>query len=343
MKKNDPITADLPALAPNLRAKIKAYKKKITDMESFLREHPQEWGRFQSEFNQEINGIFRDLMLFEKEQMARGDEAKVYKLKRLFIDWFRDDFVKGEYVKWCLQKPFGYSGDFKIIDDIYWNHPTTTGFERLYDNYFQMSTICIAVRNRKEDFKRIFRRAVELKKNCPARILNLASGSCRDVAEILADRPWLKGKDFILHCFENDPRAIEYARKVVEGDPHVVFFRENAVRLALKKDVDPSLRESYDLIFSTGLFDYLGTTVSIRLIRRLRELLKTGGVLAISDVRDKFSNPSVHFMEWVGDWNLTYRNDDDFRRSFVEAGFSEKDLSCEYEQQGLMQYILATK
>jgi len=65
--------------------------------------------------------------------------------------------------------------------------------------------------------------------------------------------------------------------------------------------------------------------------------------MAISDVRDKFSNPSVHFMEWVGDWSLIYRDDDRFRRLFIQAGFTKADLEIDYEQQGILQYILARK
>ena len=61
-------------------------------------------------------------------------------------------FVRGTLIDWSLRKPFGYAGDFKIINDIYENNPDTVGFDRLFDNYFQMSAISIAVRNRKDDF-----------------------------------------------------------------------------------------------------------------------------------------------------------------------------------------------
>ena len=113
--------------------------------------------------------------------------------------------------------------------------------------------------------------------------------------------------------------------------------------MALKKDIERFISDRYDLIYSTGLFDYLDYKISVRLVSNLRKLLKRGGILAVSDVRDKFSNPSIYFMEWVADWELFYRDDDNFRDIFIEAGFSSQDLSFQYEQQGVMQYILATK
>ena len=46
-------------------------------------------------------------------------------------------------------------------------------------------------------------------------------------------------------------------------------------------------------------------------------------------------------MEWVGDWNLIYRDDDSFRKIFIESGFKENELDFQYEQQGILQYIIA--
>ena len=78
------------------------------------------------------------------------------------------------------------------------------------------------------------------------------------------------------------------------------FIKRTRVRIAFKKDIDCLIDEKYDFIYSTGLFDYFEEKIAIRLIQNLRKLLKPDGVLAISDVRDKYSNPSIHFMEWVG-------------------------------------------
>ena len=79
------------------------------------------------------------------------------------------------------------------------------------------------------------------------------------------------------------------------------------------------------------------------MIENLKKLLKPKGVMAISNVRDKYSNPSVHYMEWMGDWNLIYRNDENFKQIFRDAGFTENNINIQYEQQGILQYIIAGK
>jgi len=324
----------------SFRKRIKLYLKRAQEIESYLIQKPKEWGRFQSEFNEKVDEIFRDIMNFEKVNFAAGNEGKVYKLKQMFISRFRALFVRGDYGTWSFRKPYGYAGDFKIIDDIYQNYPVTLGFNRLFDNYFQMSAISVGVRNRKNNFKRIITNFIKKRGNSTIRIMDLASGPCRDIKEILSDNT-VYSKKVIFDCYDHDKHAIKYAKKLLKGHTNVNFIQENAVRIALKKDIYKMIDKKYDFIFSTGLFDYCSERISIGIINNLKKLLNPKGILAISDVRDKYSNPSVHFMEWAGDWNLVYRDDDSFRKIFINAGFKEDEMDIQYEQQGIMQYIIA--
>ena len=329
-------------IEPSLRTKLKLYKKRAYEIENYLSRHPTEWGKFQSEFNSEVNKIFYDIMNFEKENFAIGREEKIYKLKRIFINRIRELFLKGTYNEWGFRKPFGYAGDFKIIDDIYQNNPTTTGFVRLFDNYCMMSAISVAVRNRKEDFKRLLTGFIADKAGYKLRIMNLACGPCRKLKEILSLDSSLY-KNVIFDCYDQEEKAIEYAKKLLSGYPNINFIRENALRIAFRKDIFQLVDKKYDLIYATGLFDYFSERVGIALVTNLRKLLNPGGMLAVSTMRDKYSNPSVHYMEWVADWNLVYRDEEEFKRIFIEAGFTDDELEIRYEQQGIMQYMIAIK
>jgi len=336
------LSLGLGAIEASLRTRIKLYKRRAQEIEQYLAKKPDEWGKFQNEFNSEVNGFFREIMNFEKINLNKGSIEKVHKLKRIFINRIRELFLKGVYIGWSLKKPYGYAGDFKIMDDIYKNNPTTTGFDRLFDNYYQMSSICVAVRNRKEDFKRLITDFIKEKRGRTSiRIMDLASGSCREVRELLSSGI-LDNKRIIFDCYDIEEKAMEYARSLLGSVHNVNFYKENVLRLAAAKNIGTRIDKRYDFIYATGLFDYFNHKVSVRLISNLKKLLKPGGVIAVANVRDKFSNPSVHFMEWVGDWNLVYRTDEEFKGTFIEAGFKEGELRTLYEQQGVMQYIIAT-
>lgn len=326
----------------SLRKRVKRYKEIANEIEAYLTKHPNEWGRFQSQFNQEINGIFRDLMIFEKENLAKGNEDKVYKLKHIFIKRFREDFLHGDYIVWSLKKPFGYAGDFKIIDDVYRNSPQTHGFDRLFDNYVQVSSIAIAIRNRKEDIKRKIMEMINSRGGEKIKILNLASGPCREWKELLS-ADLHQSKQISVDCFDQDENANHYAKDLLgEGANFIQFRKENALWMALKKDIRNNFVERYDLIYSLGLFDYLDHRIAARLSHNMGLLLKPNGNLIVANVREKYQNPSVHFLEWVGDWNLIYRSEEEYRQIFLDAGYSADQIKIESEQQGIIQYAVVS-
>lgn len=327
----------------SLRAKIRKYQDMAKNLQDVLSREPSEWGKYQSLFNYHINGIFREIMEYEKNSLKQGREDKVYKLKRLFITRLRKEFLHGDFIVWSFEKPYGYAGDYKIIEDIYQNEPRTTGFERLYDNYFQMSSISVAVRNRKEDFRRYLINLLASRKGKKVRIMNIGSGPARELFELFSALHEDDLGNLTVDCLDNDSRSLDYARRLLFKRTEVNFMKENAVRLALKKDITQAIPCTYDCIYSTGLFDYFDDRITVRLLGNLRALLNPEGQIMISDVRDKYSNPSVHFMEWVGDWNLIYREDERFRQLFIDAGFPKNAMRIGYEQQGILQYITATR
>jgi len=209
----------------------------------------------------------------------------------------------------------------------------------LFDNYFQMSAISIAVRNRKHDFKNFITEEIKAQKK-KMHIMNLACGSCRDVAEMYKDNKDLF-KNVSFDCYDNENQAFDHAKTLLGNNKRVNFIKENALRLSATTDIKKIIGKKYDIVYSMGLFDYLNYRISVRLVRSLKKLLKKDGLLVIADVRDRYFNPSVHFMEWVGSWSLIYRDDRNFKSIFLNSGFTEDQIQVSYEQQGVIQYILA--
>ncbi len=303
-----------------LLTKVKEYRKRAAEIKSYLDQHPDEWPRFQAEVSSSIDAILLDILNFEKENIV-GNEEQVYRLKKLFEKRFRKYFLHGETVRWAFQKPYGYAGDFKIIDDVYRNHPNTTGFERLFDNHFLELGVASAVRNRKQDFKKMIRDFVKENHGRELRVMNLACGPGRDLKELLEEDKEGLFLKVSFDCYDAHDRALDYSKSLLNGAKHISFIRENAVRLALKKDIEKDVLVRYNLVYSTGLFDYLDGRVAVRLVTNLRKLLLPEGLMAISNATDKYSNRSVFLMEWVMDWNLICRTNQEFRRIFLEGGF----------------------
>lgn len=318
-------------------SEVKNYLKLGQELQADLAKYPNNWPKFQKTFNSTLDKVYEDILQFEKEN--KDNELKVYKFKKIFEKRYRRYFLYGEFIKWSYEKPFGYAGDFKIIDDIYQNNPRTTGFDRLWDNWFQLLAAPKAVRERKRDFKKLILDFIKERRNKNIHIMDLACGSAREIKELLEAEPELV-KKVTFDCCDLDMRALDYARRMVNGAANVNFFQKNAVRLALKKNIKDEIQQDYDLIYSTGLFDYFDERVATRLVGNLRRLLKKDGMIAIANVRDKYSNSSAGWMEWVVEWYLVYRTETEFEKIFLNAGFSPKNLEIIPQKSKVMQYCL---
>ncbi len=324
-----------------LFSKVRYYLKLSQELQAHLSKYPDDWIKYQSEFIQTIDKIYQDILQFEKNNINEL-KSKVDKLKKRFEERYRTHFLYGDFIRWSFEKPFGYPGDFKIIDDIYQNQPRTTGFDRLWDNYFQQLDICKATRERKEDLKKIIVDFVKSKKNKNIRIMNLAFGPGREIKELLEADSDKKFLNIIFDCYDSETKAIDYAGELLNNNKNVNLFRKNAIRLALKKDVTKDIPWNYDLIYSAGLFDYLNEKVAIRLIGNLKKLLKEDGVMVIYNVRDRYSNPSVAWMEWVAEWYLVYRTEAEFKKIFLDGGLSSDNLKIIPQHSKVMQYCFAS-
>jgi len=322
----------------NLFSQVKYYRKLSEEIQSVLLKHPDDWSKFQQIFNLCVDRVYQDITLFEKENAE--SEMQIYKLKKIFEKRYRQYFLYGDFIRWSFQKPYGYAGDFKIIDDIYLNQPTTTGFDRLWDNYFQQLAASCATRERKEDFKKIIVDFVKNHKTKNVRIMNMASGPAREIKELLdADNEGLFSNT-VFDCYDLDERALEYARRLINRPDKVNFIQKNAIRIALKKDITLEIYPNYDLIYCTGLFDYLDKRIAVRLVSNLKKLVKRNGLLVVANVADKYNNPSASWMEWVAEWYLIYRTELEFKNIFLEAGFTEQNLHCILQKSGVMQYCI---
>lgn len=321
---------------------IKGYQNQIKKVSKILSEFPEDWQKYQSETNKVIDEIFS--LCWEYERDNADNEAAVYRVKRLFMENFMDYFRLGRLSRMVVDKPYGYHGDFFIIDEIYKNKPATIGLERCMDNYFLNTGASIATRNRKVDFINYLLKIIS-ESEAPVRIMDLASGPCRDVKELFDIVP--DDKVVAVDCVDHDINAIQYGGDILKSSlsdiKSIKFIQKNAMRIALTKKAEEIFPEKYDVIYSTGLFDYLDDRIAIPLVANLKKLLKEGGVLIISNYRDKWANPSRLYMEWGGGWELIYRTENDFLKVFKEAGFEDKKLSLKYESQKIMQYRFARK
>jgi SAM-dependent methyltransferase len=232
---------------------------------------------------------------------------------------------------WNFSKPYGYAGDFQVIDMIYrYKTSSNPSFFR-WDQFFNSFSAAQAVRNRKTYFKNLLLRKT-LQSNRTLHVLNLASGPARDLLEFFQENP---DADIHITCVELDPRAIAYAKNLLGGFKDRVTFVERNVFKYHTSD-------SFDLIWSAGLFDYFTDDVFVRLIRRFHNnMLAPQGELIVGNFHPR--NPSRPVMELLGDWFLHHRTEAHLEQLAREAVPDVGPITIDQEPEGINLFLRMPK
>jgi extracellular factor (EF) 3-hydroxypalmitic acid methyl ester biosynthesis protein len=223
-------------------------------------------------------------------------------------------------------KPYGYPGDFSLINNIYYFYVNEDKRYRNWDVFFQNQPGAMAVRNRKDYFLRHCRRLIE-RKNRDVKVLILGSGPASDVYEFLTDNP---DSRISFDLIDFDQNAIDFSKKKNDRfNGMVTYNRINVLRFKPYK--------MYDLIWSAGLFDYFKDKHFVYLIMKYVNCLSDGGDFVISNFSTE--NPTKRLMEVLSDWYLNYRSKEDLLNIASEAGINKNQVKIETEPLGINLFL----
>jgi SAM-dependent methyltransferase len=283
-----------------------------------------------------------DAVVFVSDLVARGGPARdeypiIDALMRLLpalsaedVNRLRDAFGDAVYTSETMQgfaftKPHGYAGDYEIIDRIYAQRISANPQLAAWDHYFHVQPASRAVRNRKDYFQALLSRHAARRR--PLRVLNLASGPGRCMAEWLDANPTA---EVTFTCVELDAAAIAHARELTRASANrVTFVRENLLRY--------NTAERFDLIWAAGVCDYFSEQMFARMLRRYLNLLTPGGELVAGNFSE--ANPNRNYMEILGEWRLHHRPAETLRRIAQNAGARSEAVSIGAEPEGVNLFL----
>ena len=221
------------------------------------------------------------------------------------------------------QKPFGYAGDFSIIDRIY-KREVSKEFVK-WDSFSVNHLAAEAVRNRKDYFLDLMTEKMEGVGRL--HLLNVASGPARDLFE-LYDSTFTRKLQAT--CVEYDKRAIEHAKTVCKNFlRNIQFINQNIFRY--------DTEAKFDVVWSAGLFDYFDDKTFVRTLQKFIKWTSPGGETIVGNFSD--DNPSRAYMEIFGDWHLKHRSAAELQQLAIEAGARPEQISVDTEPLGINLFL----
>ena len=200
-------------------------------------------------------------------------------------------------------RPRGYPGDAELIDYLYC-HParapdisraTAAGQEIL--QIILDRPIAIALRSRRQTIANLI---ADIATQSPdARIMSVACGHARELPLIPSH---LLERIAAFIAFDQDAKNLEMvSRYRTLGDTSCITPQCGTIAALLH---DRELRD-FDLIYSSGLYDYLSDHLCQRLTHNLFARLKPGATLLVTNVLP--DTPDIGYMELFMNWSLRYR------------------------------------
>ncbi len=240
-------------------------------------------------------------------------------------------------------KPLGYAGDHEILARMWGNVCCDHPLGRLFDHYFLALAAPRAVRARFEHV------ASTLVARCLShagpnyRVVSIGSGPGVDIQTVLSALPRGEREKVHVTLLDLDPEALEHASgRILEFLPekNLICRRENLFRLASNASLAAELAGT-DLTICTGFFDYLRDDVATEMLRLFWQCLAPGGQMLVGNFAPH--NPTRAYMEWIGNWYLTYRTADELRDLAVQADIPADQFSIQTERTGADLFLVAEK
>jgi SAM-dependent methyltransferase len=229
---------------------------------------------------------------------ASADELK--RERKSVQDALRPIWDRGLFGYEITHWPAG-PGSTRAMELVYGNNPLPYDARVYYSEAFLLTRdLAHAVRSRRDVLRDLLVREINLKPDNP-NILDLACGPCQSLRELL---PLLKEPGRIrLRGLDVDELAQYNNRGFFQRDHGLSWDFE--VANALTSDL--GTRE-YDIVYSTGLYDYVPSRLLADVWRRVYASLKPGGI-AILSVKDGRAFCPL-FYRWAIDWSQFYIRDE---------------------------------
>jgi extracellular factor (EF) 3-hydroxypalmitic acid methyl ester biosynthesis protein len=228
----------------------------------------------------------------------------------------------------AFTKPRGYAGDAVMMDFIYsqeenWQHPEASELGRSVFQYTTNAAASAGVRSRREFIAECLDEVARTHVSPTA--LAIACGHLREASMSSAVRR-RRFKEFI--ALDADADSLK------EVDRSYSRYGVRTYSADIRKMLTGRLDYGkFDLIYSTGLYDYLNAKTAKKLTGHLFSMLKSGGKLVVANFLPTIED--IGYMEACMDWFLIYRDRFEMMgltESIVQSAIQEIRVSVEENQ-----------
>lgn len=273
-----------------------------------------------------------------------NDKIIAKEIKRTFRDMLGGWIYQSQIMKHALEKPYGYPGDYKLLEIIYDNQELAQGIAKHFDRYFLDNAYAIAVRNRKDLMREILKNFIQERiTQREIKTLNIACGGARELRDLFIENIHYQGR-LEITCLDFDQEALTYAEKTLQPFTNQAafhFVKEDVIKLVNHPE-KKNLYQDQDLVYSIGLADYLPDRILKKLIHFSWEITKPGGELIIAFKDEEKDKHGPLPPDWYCNWTFVPRTKAKVM-DLIESCNLNSSSQIVWEPSGIIFYVILTK
>lgn len=330
-----------------------SFKSEVADLRYFLENLKKEFEnhelKIQSETTDKKKVIHRcvlesaakyaypiiDTLMSRITELTQGYDKDLDNIhKEYFRVHLHELLLEGPFIQRSYKKPLGYAGDYEMMNMLYREpYEGVTLFGKFINGYSWQLPSAKAVRNRVpyilSKIGALLRDKVSEEGKMIVSITSVGCGPAKEIQDFLNTN--VEGNECEINLVDLDRTALLYCQdKILEikalkkRQSKINFFHKSINDLLVEKE--NFFLKKQDLIYSLGLFDYFTADISRELILIFYQALNPNGALIIGnfDLTTEMSNKKQ--MEYVTEWYLIHRNEEELMDLTSKLPSSNKHL-----------------
>jgi SAM-dependent methyltransferase len=323
-----------PTAAADSRAAEREFDAVLEDFTQHVRAYATQFARdpedpeteaHHAEFNACIDATVARLAAVERV----ADASALYEMRQRMLARLSEFLGDSEIVRHAIDKPYGYTGDFEMLEKLLQNKTNATGFGYHMDRAQLEYPASEACRYRATWVGDEAQAIVAARGTPELRLLDIGIGSA-PVERTLLER--IPGLALDVRAIDIEPAALAFVEQQLKGRVRSLDLRRVDLRREESAVEVAAMAHSIDLCVAIGIFEALRDEELIRLLQTLRQAMPPGSLI----LGEAFlpSHPTRAHMEWFMDYHLGYRSPDEVCALLERAGVAGDHLQLPVEPSG---------
>jgi enediyne polyketide synthase len=264
-------------------------------------------------------------------------ENEKYQIRQELVGFFMEFMDGSDVFRFALEKPFGYAGDFLMLDKLVQEDCESTGLAYHFDRSQLEYPASQACRNRIDWVGSELVELAESKPDKKLKILSIGVGGAPIERFIVKHLPDVKLE---LDAVDIEPACLEFVKDVLDHENNTV----NVHRIDLRRPDAPERLKK--LAVDVDVCNFIGIAEALRdeeVIGILSELIRTlpkGTPLYMESFLP--DHPSRPYMEWFMDFHLGYRTKEAIVDLVSKSGVPHENMQPSIDESNSLFFLKIT-